>query len=437
VNVRRAWLISLLLLAFAGCVVPGPKPKPPTDPPPAPRYNIVVHVCDGDCAQDHKIAGAALTLQPGVQTATTDLAGNHTFEALTAGHYLVCAEALGFTPDCGSTDVPPANSEIAIELRRAVPPILPLTTDGPIFLAGDQPWRWDGVSAFRLLDAFAHGQDLQPFFDRFRGFNVLRVWLYTSWKDANGQPIGWDPPAADIVLRFLARCRDAGFYVELTLFTDNDPARSAPIRAIVSALAAAAPTNLLIEIANEPDANKIDTTPYRAQLEATPFLYTSGDYDPSSSHFGRYLTYHTPRDNDWPRKSKGLREFWDGSGPDAPGPAIHVPAVADEPIRPDQANYADQDYLAYFALASLAGAGATFHYEGGKWARLPDANEGRCLDAALAGLNAFPADAPRQLYAHDMTDEQATGSLRTYRFGPYGVRVRPKTGAVLIGELPR
>lgn len=299
-------------------------------------------------------------------------------------------------------------------------PIGVLTTDGQIFRCDGQPWRWKGVSAFGLLNRFANGEDISGFLSDFAGFNLLRVWPYVTWPG-----VGWEPPPVATILAFLDRCAAAGFYVELTLLTDDITARLQPAQYLLAALAAAQPSNLLIECANEPLTHKnIDTHALRHALDASGFLYSSGDYEDSSRFFGRYLTCHTGRDEDWPRRAHDLFEYYGGGGPSSPAdPAHRCPIIADEPPKPsDVGGNKDQDFLAYFATCSLLGAGATYHCESGKLATRPNDEEKRLAAAALAGLDAFPADAPKGGYRR--IDESGR-SLRTYAVGPYMVRVRP------------
>jgi hypothetical protein len=141
--------------------------------------------------------------------------------------------------------------------------------------------------------------------------------------------------------------------------------------------------------------------------------------------FGSYLTAHTGRDGEWVRRAHDLLEYWTGGGPDAPtDPAHKVPAIADEPIRPDQAGYNAADFRAYFATCALLGGGATLHTETGKHSLPPTPDEARIAAVALEALNAFPADAPNAPYRR--IDESGR-SLRTYAIGNYMVRIRPQT----------
>lgn len=297
----------------------------------------------------------------------------------------------------------------------------PLAADGRVFRMAGAPWRWKGVSAFGLLNRFAKGDALSGYFAYWRtlGLNVLRVWPYVTWPGR-----GWDSPDPPTVLAFLERCAAAGFCVELTLLTDDDVARIGPAVALVSALAAARPTNVVLEIGNEPKTHKnIQTQALRGACEASGLLFASGDNETSEGRFGTYLTAHTPRDSEWPRKAHDLKEYFEGGGPRAAtDPAHHMPCVADEPIRPDEAGYWAPDFYAYALVCSLLGAGATFHYERGKDGQLPNELEAGCAEAFARGLSALPADAPLGIYRR--LDEHGA-SLRTYVVGPYMVRVRP------------
>jgi hypothetical protein len=314
------------------------------------------------------------------------------------------------------------------------PTIVPLRADGRIFRQGDQPWRWRGVSAFRLLDRFAKGENIQPFLDAYAGYNLLRVWPYVPVADWGAD--AWDSPPAHVVVDFLRTVGAKGWYVELTLLTDDQPDRFEQAAQLVNVLAGerASLPNLLIEIGNEPKVHKdINTRLLKGALDASGFLYASGDS--SVDAFGSYLTAHTGRDPEWVRRAHDLLEYWTGGGPDAPtDPAHKMPAIADEPIRPDQAGYNAADFRAYFATCALLGGGATLHTETGKHALPPTPDEARIAAVALDALNAFPADAPNAPYRRidEVIDwsvpiEQRTFySLRSYEVGPYMVRIRPK-----------
>jgi hypothetical protein len=78
-----------------------------------------------------------------------------------------------------------------------------------------------------------------------------------------------------------------------------------------------------------------------------------------------YLTDHSPRDSEWPRKAKNILEFTTLGA--AGWAAQEKPGVEDEPIGIDETAVAGsrtdnaQDCADYYAVAHLFGAGATLH----------------------------------------------------------------------------
>lgn len=417
--IRRATL-AWALLVLSACA--DGLPQATTPPTPGGLYDLSVVVIN----PQGRLAGATVAID-----GTDHAANEHGFVLVhvPAGDHTLQAHAPDYRPGDLLTVTIARHTRKVLLLEPVAPrppPISALHADGKIFRTEtNEAWRWRGVSAFKLLNQYAAGEDIAPTLAAFRGFNVLRVFWYVKWVGT-----GWEPSTVEQVLAFANRVAQDGFYVELVLLTGDEPAYVEPARQLVQALTAAnpPPKNLLFEIGNEPTANgkRINVWALREVLEASPFLYASGDNE-RNPWFGRYLTAHTPRDGEWPRKAHDLLEYYVGGGPAAPtDPAHHVPAVADEPIRPDEAGFNENDFLAYFASSSLLGAGATFHYDGGKFGRLPTGDEARCLEAALAGLLAFPADAPRGAYRR--IDEHGA-TLRTYVIGDDMVRVRPTSPA--------
>ncbi len=419
------------LAGIAAAIIAAKQPQHRTPPAPpidytVPVYTLTVHVCKGDCLADHKIPGAAVTLDHGAIGVVTDGAGNAGFLNVTAGRYTVCATADGYKEFCIDHGVP-ADGEAYLGLEADVPPIGVLSADGKIFRENGQPFRWKGVSAFALLDRYAKGEDIQPFLDAYRGYNLLRVWPYVPAKDWGAK--AWDSPSPDVVVSFLAYVAQRGWHVELTALTDDDPARLAWAKGWISAVSEGHPNGLVWEAGNEPTTHKaIDTHALRWVLDATGLLYSSGDYEDSARWYGSFLTAHTGRDSDWPRRSHDLLEFFQGGGPNAPtDPAHRVPIVSDEPIRPDQAGYNAADFRAYAAACALLGAGLSYHTETGKYGLPPTPEEARIAAVVLDALNAFPADAPTGSYRRI---DEGGRSLRTYVIGErYMVRIRPTTTA--------
>ena len=304
--------------------------------------------------------------------------------------------------------------------------------------------RLMGFTGFKILRMLADLVDCSAVLEYFqaRRANCVRVWAYLP----PGHPIdgGWEPPSTLQLLNGIGRLRSYGFTTYLTLLTDDDPARIPWAQQTVRELGAAGLDSLILEIGNEPQINKqIDTQALRAVCDASGLLYTSGEYADSALWFGSFGDAHTPRDLEWPRKAHDLHEYQVGGGPSYPQePACPVPWIAGEPIKPTEAPNAPQtddrgvtiyraeDFLAYGATCGLLGAGAIFHYEGGKTGQLPSGDEIACCDDFFEGLQAFPAEmlGPGSYVRIDEHGE----TLRTYAKGPYRVRIRPKSGPILI-----
>jgi hypothetical protein len=250
---------------------------------------------------------------------------------------------------------------------------------------------------------------------------VLRVWDYVTWPGT-----GWESCSVEQWKAFLSFVGAQGWYVELTLLTDDDSGRLSYAKELIRGVSGAA--NVLFEAGNEPETHKhIDTQALRSTLESSGRLHSSGNYEDTAKFYGTFGTAHTARDSEWSRKCHDLQDYWTGGGPSYPAePAAKVPYVADEPIRPDQCNPGwwnkEQDFMAYGGGCSVMGAGALFHYDGGRFGTLPTDEETRCAVALLAGLSAFPNDAV--LANYDRIVEEGV-TLRTYKVGNAMVRIRP------------
>lgn len=327
----------------------------------------------------------------------------------------------------------------------------PLHVDGWQFRdATGAAVRIRGFSGFKILRMLADGRraEVDPILQFFtaHGANTIRVWPYVTWSGT-----GWETPTHDQILAAIDYLGSWGLRTYLTLFTDSQPPEvPGPIdriawgKDLIRYLQAHTHTPIF-EIGNEPQINKrIDTGALRSTLDASGFLYTSGEYADSAQWFGHYGDAHTPRDMQWCRKAHDLHEYYVGGGPSYPAePATHTVWIAGEPMRPDQQPNAPQtdpdtgvviskveDNLAYAAACSLLGGGAIFHYEGGKHGAFPVGEEVDCATAFFQGLRAFPEDMlPPSAYVR--TDEHGE-TLRTYSKGPYTVRIRPKSGPILI-----
>lgn len=310
--------------------------------------------------------------------------------------------------------------------------------------------RIKGFSGFPLLTMIANGSVdvVDPILKFFTGHaaNTVRVWPYVTWPGT-----GWESPTNDQILAGIQYLESHGLRSYLTLFTDSQPPTDSSqqnriqwAKDLIHFLQGKT-TALLVEIGNEPQINKtIDTHALKSTLDASGFLYTSGEYDDSAHWFGHFGDAHTPRDIQWCRKAHDLHEYYVGGGPSYPAePATKTVWIAGEPMKPTEEPNAPQtdpdtgvviskveDNLAYAAACSLMGGGAIFHYEGGKFGRMPVGEEIDCAAAFFQGLSCFPDDMLSPS-AYVRTDEHGE-TLRTYSKGPYTVRIRPKSGPIII-----
>lgn len=296
---------------------------------------------------------------------------------------------------------------------------------GQFFTMDGQPWRYKGVSAFKLCRLFTDGADIDGFLSDYAGYNVLRVWDYTPVKD--WAAAAWESNTPDEWIAFLAFVAARGWFVELTLLTDDDPARIGHAERLITALYEARIQGLLLEAGNEPLTHKtIDTHALKLALKTYGFPYCSGDYEDSDRWYGSYYTCHTARKSDWPRRAHDLREFYEGNGPDKPTEPHHVPCVADEPGKLQDVGTDAKEWRAYFGNCGLQGAGGLFHSETGKTGQRPTVDEQRLAAVALDALNAFPADAASGHYRRIVEPGNEPGGptqdSRTYVVGNYAVR---------------
>lgn len=349
------------------------------------------------------------------------------YASVKEGCHVYSVEKEGYKPTGDQNFCIDRHTRIPVTLEFIAPPVSRLEARGQIFYQDGQPWRWKGVTAFGLQNRYCKGEDIQPFLKAFDGFNILRVFYYVEWEGT-----GWTAPTDECMHNFLNFVGQRGFYVEMTAITGPKPLNEA--QQLIDHLfnEFGNHTNFMVELVNEPQHDDERVDPLKLHVPATSVLWATGGYDfthGDSMAGGKYGVAHTSRDDEWPRKAHDLLEYYNGGGPGSPSdPPHHFPQVADEPMRPDQAGYVATDFEAYFGVSAILGAGATFHFESGKYGQPPTPQEAVCAAAALRALDYFPADAPLGPYSR--IDEQGA-TLRTYKVGTYVVRVRPTSGPIL------
>lgn len=258
-----------------------------------------------------------------------------------------------------------------------VPPPPPVPTSytlpqiwvqGTDFMVENKRFRWQGVTAFRLLEMVAHGQEeqVESFLTQASsaGITVVRVlaMAYNLFK--------LDPNDGYAALpKLLQLAAKHGIYVELVCLADTVNYELNYLAHLSQIAACNEPShNLIAELANEPNhpTQKPDLADaaYLKRLATifgpTPVPVCLGAShaadDESGVYFGgAYVTVHADRtDGDngwrWVRHCREIQAQRDGTH--------HKPAVNDEPRRDDLG--ADK-HLALGALMAMWNVGDTVH----------------------------------------------------------------------------
>ena len=317
-----------------------------------------------------------------------------------------CAEQPAAPRTSAAVPAPEAATPAPGATPAAARPSFPLEVRGTGFVdSAGRPFAWRGVTAFRLAEMLASGRepDVVRYLDwaASKDLNVVRVLMMAHHLFQL---------APDAGVRALPRLLDLagarGLAVEVVALADTREI-AVDLDAHVGAVGRIAleKGNAFVELANEPGHATQDPRLHDpaelARLAARlpdPLVIALGsaEYDDGYAA-GDYATFHFPREREWGHVL-GL----------AGGAAMlrrwNKPVINDEPIGAAAA-YTEgrRDNLparfgAAAALGGFVGLGATFHYEGGLQARLPDEGEAACLDAWLQGL-ALVRDLPgdRQL----------------------------------------
>ncbi len=442
IRVRLLSIVSALMLgACAAARPPVVTPVPPSAPP---TYTLFVHVCDGTpCGPGDELQkrpGAAVRVNDDAGVA--DDVGNRILSGLPSGSYHVCAGAAGYVESCADVTLPRAEGQdVFLVLERDVPAVLPLHVDGKVLRDSTGAiWQWRGVTAFTLMQDVVRGVDVGPYLEAraHAGANLARV-LMTMVNITDLRPEQYTDGQIGALL---AAAHARGLRLELVALADAEgwplSKQQAQVQRIVDVVAANGCLDV-VEVANEPFPGKGNAGDPAAIMRGVRkpacVLIASGVYDPpedSTSMFVLdYVTFHSSRDAEWPRKAKDGQDYRDGfdwlSGASFPG--IGKPVVDDEPMGADEIDQPGKrsnnpdDFFWLGATASMMSAGATFHSTAG----INDITPGPVTTTAeasfFAGLSAIPTASQTWLYsrgglstnplAHSDRPDPA-GALRTF-----------------------
>src|SRR5678809_765328 len=187
-----------------------------------------------------------------------------------------------------------------------------LTVSGPYFVDADGALVLrKSLTGFTLPKRYATGRrdDGRHYLDwaASKGFNEVRVFARTNWTGPPGAGVesGWAYDE-DACAKVLTDAADRGLRVELVAHTyptsvDEGEAHLRRVDALCLAH-----ENALIEVWNEPQQNGGESLLRDILSRYTPQApgWASGWYTPTPYPAGQAVTYHSPRNDEWPRKFK-------------------------------------------------------------------------------------------------------------------------------------
>lgn len=287
-----------------------------------------------------------------------------------------------------------------------------ITRDGLAFKTEDgKVWSWRGMTGFLLYQRWLEKKEgIDPLIENWMTAsglskvspNVIRVFgmvnSFSHWWPQE------HPDYFDQLRPFVDHLWNKyGLRVEFVIFADTGEImpdvneQNAHAERVVETLKDA--PNVFIEIANEPSAHVNmpggDARAYELcqRVRNRGLLIASGAGDGQNA--GDYVTPHTPRDEEWPRKAKDVLDVRDVSG---------KPTVGDEPIgfaeveKPGSRATSATDAAYYAAAAALMGAGSTFHSDCGVNTVMLEPVQAKALAAWMAAASWVPSDAQLSPY---------------------------------------
>ncbi len=323
----------------------------------------------------------------------------------------------------------------AASLLASPPATRHLRTDGTRFVNADgTTFQWRGITAFRLLDYISEGEQARAraylAWARSHGLTVVRVLAMLD-------DVFFDLPAAGGhgSLGELLTLADAeGIHVEVVGLTETAKRTIDPRKQIAMLGGIAARHhNAILELANEPNHPSQSADVHRPEFlksiaaslpDEVPVALGSSESNEGFAA-GDYVTWHAPRD----AEHDGWGHVLAIAAAANLVPRFRKPVISDEPIGAAatfESGRRDNDpdrFRAAALLTRLAGLGATFHYEGGLHARVPEGPELACFEAWNEAWRLLPADIEHR------------GAFR--RAGDPGAAVRAFDGGSALGVFER
>lgn len=255
-------------------------------------------------------------------------------------------------------------------------------------------YRWASATDFLLFKRYLDGENIDPILtDRTgEGASMVRV-LGMCTNITLFNPSSY-PSYLSALPDFAGKLATFGLDLEFVVFADaqnlpnyNEFSEQRDWLPQVAGALSSSP-NAILELVNEYAQNGVDPSVH-SQPGGILSAKSSGDDETPNLPPWDYATFHAPRDNEWPRKSKNAMDIADFLG---------RPVINDEPIgaaeaaipgsRSDQPN----DFYWFAAVGMLLAGGGTFHSQDGltsvPWGPVQRA----CAQAFYAGINVIPLD---------------------------------------------
>lgn len=290
------------------------------------------------------------------------------------------------------TKPPAATTAAAAPAERRTQSVDRLRIDGTHFQTSDGGFfTWRGITAFRLVDYVADGESAkaEAFLTWAAGqrLNVVRVLTMMG-----GQFDLLPDDGRRALPQLLKMAAAKGIHVEVVALAgtaDIPVDLDAHVEAIGRILADH--PNGLLEIANEPvhpsqsaEVQRPEVLQRLAQRVPRDIPVSLGSIERGDGFgAGSYITWHVPRESG--------RGGWGHVFALAEGDSLlrrwKKPVVSDEPIgagpelQPGRRDNVPARFRAAALLTRMVGMGATFHYEGGLQARVPEGRELESLNA--------------------------------------------------------